>query len=410
MSQPSHAANPCPPAAPIRHARYDLNVRPFIVIWEVTRACDLACRHCRAEACPLRAPQELSTEQAFRLMDQVAAFGPPPPLFVLTGGDPFKRPDLFDLVRYGTQIGLPVSVSPSATPLVNRASLGQLRDAGAVALSLSLDGSTPAVHDYFRGIPGVFFWTLMCWRHAREVGFKVQINTTVTPHNLDDLPGILRRVREQGAMNWSVFFLVPTGRGRELPQLTPEQFEDTLHFLYDAEKVVPLKTTEAPHFRRVVIQRRILEERGEPAAAALGLGPTYQRLRVGLEGAVPGFDFDAPARLRRPPLDINAGRGFLFVSHDGSVTPSGFLPLAGGSVRLRPLAEIYRQSEVFQALRDPDRLQGRCGRCEFRAVCGGSRSRAFGATGDMLAEEPGCPYEPGSFPYPKEVAALLSAA
>jgi AdoMet-dependent heme synthase len=394
------------PQAVIRHPRYDLSMRPFIVIWEVTQACDLACRHCRAGACPGRDPGELTTEEGFRLMEQIASFGPPPSLFVLTGGDPFKRPDLFDLVRYGSEIGLPVSVSPSGTSTLTAENLLRLREACAVALSLSVDGSTPPLHDGFRRVDGVFGWTLAGWRTARELGFKLQINTTATPHNLEDLPNILRLVRELGAMTWSVFFLVPTGRGRELEQLTPEQFEDVLNFLYDADKVVSLKTTEAHHFRRVMIQRRILDERGVAPEAVLGLGETYRRLRARLEELIPDVDFDAPARIRRAPLDINAGRGFVFISHVGTVYPSGFLPLAAGSVRLQPLPEIYRTSSLFLMLRDPNQLKGRCSACEFRTVCGGSRSRAFAATGDALAEEPGCTYRPGSFPYQEDIAKL----
>ncbi len=394
---------------PIRHARYDLHSRPFIVIWEVTRACDLACRHCRAEAIPHRDPRELSTDEGIRLMEQVASFGPPPPLFVMTGGDPFKRPDLFELVRRGAELGLPVSVSPSGTPALTEANLRRLREAGAVALSLSVDGSRAAVHDGFRGVEGVFGWTVDAWRTARQLGFKVQVNTTVTPHNLDDLPEILRMVRELGAMTWSVFFLVPTGRGRQLAQLTPQQFEDVLNFLYDADKLVSLKTTEAHHFRRVVLQRRILEDLGIPAASVLGLGETYRTLRARLEQLAPEVDFDAPLPVRRTPLSVNAGHGFVFISHVGTVHPSGFLPLSAGNVRERHLAEIYRLSPLFVALRDPDRLGGRCGRCEFRSVCGGSRSRAFGFWGDPLAEEPSCAYEPGSFPYQQALRDLLAS-
>ncbi|WP_324716618.1 TIGR04053 family radical SAM/SPASM domain-containing protein [Carboxydochorda subterranea] len=398
------------PATAVRHARYDLNDRPFIVIWEVTQACDLACKHCRAEAQPLRHPRELDGAEARALMDQVASFGPPPPLFVMTGGDPFKRPDLFELVEYGARIGLPVSVSPSGTPSLTYDNLARLREAGAVALSLSLDGSTAEIHDGFRRVEGVYGWTLAGWRAARQLGFKVQINTTVTPHNLYDLPEILRLVRELGAMTWSLFFLVRTGRGRALDAITPEQFEDVLHFLYDADKVVSLKTTEGHHFRRVVIQRQILERRGIPPSDALVLGETYRELRRRLEAVAPDVDFDGRSPMRRTPLDVNAGRGFVFISHLGVVYPSGFLPLAAGSVRERPLTEIYRQSPLFRSLRDPDRLEGRCGRCEFRAVCGGSRSRAFGATGNALAEEPWCTYEPGSFPFQDELHPYLAAS
>ena len=394
----------------IRHARYDLRQRPFLVIWEVTRACDLACRHCRAEARPERDPAELTTEEGFRLMDQVASFGPPPPLFVLTGGDPFKREDLFELVRYGSAIGLPVSVSPSGTPTLTRERLRKLREAGAVALSLSVDGSCEAIHDGFRGVHGVFAWTVAAWKAARELGFKVQVNTTVTPHNLYDLPDILALVRELGAMTWSVFFLVPTGRGRWLGQLSAQEAEDVLHFLYDADKVVPLKTTEGHHFRRVVIQRRILEQRGVPPEEVLPLGETYRRLRARLAERLPDVEFDRPAVMRRAPLDVNAGRGFVFVSHVGTVHPSGFLPLSAGNVRRRPLPDIYRHSPLFVALREPGELTGRCGRCEFRTVCGGSRSRAYAVSGNPLAEEPLCAYEPGSFPYPEELAAYLATA
>lgn len=394
----------------VRHARYDLNWRPFIVIWELTRACDLACKHCRAEAIPERHPEELTAEEARRLMDDVASFGPPPPLFVMTGGDPFKRPDLFELVEYGARVGLPVSVSPSGTPSLTEANLRRLRDAGAVALSLSLDGSTAAIHDRFRQVDGVYDWTLAGWQAARQLGFKVQINTTVGPHNLYDLPEILALVRRFGAMTWSLFFLVPTGRGRSLAPISPEAFEDVLNFLYDADKVVSLKTTEGHHFRRVVIQRQILERRGIPAHGVLPLGETYWRLRRRLEQVAPDVDFDAPAPVRRTPLDVNAGRGFVFISHRGTVYPSGFLPLAAGNVRTRSLPEIYRESPLFRALRDPDRLGGRCGQCEFRRVCGGSRSRAFGATGDPLAEEPWCTYRPGSFPFQEDLQAYLHPA
>ncbi|MBI3910318.1 MAG: TIGR04053 family radical SAM/SPASM domain-containing protein [Armatimonadetes bacterium] len=395
----------------VRHTRYELSTRPFIVIWELTQACDLACRHCRAEAQPHRSADELTTEEGFRLMEQIASFGPPPPLFVMTGGDPFKRPDLFELVRHGAEVGLPVSVSPSGTPTLTVENLRRLREAGAVALSLSVDGSRPAVHDGFRMVDGVFDWTIAGWQAARELGFKLQINTTATPHNLDDLPDILRMVRELGAMTWSVFFLVPTGRGRTLPQLSPEQFEDVLNFLYDAGKVISLKTTEAHHFRRVVIQRRILDQRGIPdAVGIMGLGETYRRLRARLEELVPEVDFNTPARMRRAPLDVNAARGFVFISHVGTVYPSGFLPQAAGSVRLQPLPDIYRTSPLFQTLRNPDLLKGRCGRCEFRTVCGGSRSRACNATGDLLAEEPWCTYQPGSFPYQQEIAEFFQAA
>ncbi|MEV5412769.1 TIGR04053 family radical SAM/SPASM domain-containing protein [Thermopolyspora sp. NPDC052614] len=389
----------------MRRQRHDSADRPFIVIWEATQACPLACRHCRAEARPDRNPGELSTAEARELMAQVASFGSPPPLFVITGGDPFQRPDLYDLVQAGAEMGLPMAVSPSGTPTLTADALARLKQAGAHAISLSLDGSTAEIHDGFRATSGVYGWTLDAWRTARELGLKVQINTTVTGHNLDDLPGVVRIVHDLGAIAWSAFLLVPTGRGALLPGLTAEQVEDVLNFVYDAGQVVPARTTEAHHFRRVAVQREILARHGADHVAALGLGPLYQRLRQRLT------ELDLPPRrARRPPMDVNAGRGFVFVSHLGSVHPSGFLPISAGNVRTESLTDIYRTSDLFTGLRDPDRLKGRCGACEFRSICGGSRSRAFGETGDPYAEEPWCAYRPGSFPYQDDLRALAPAA
>ncbi|MEU3979301.1 TIGR04053 family radical SAM/SPASM domain-containing protein [Streptomyces sp. NPDC026672] len=388
----------------VRRQHQDVADRPFIVIWESTRACPLACLHCRAEAVPHRDPRELDTGAAKELLRQVAAFGRPAPLFVITGGDPFQRKDLAELITYGTDAGLHVAVSPSGTPTLTPRRLKEVQEAGAVGLSLSLDGSTADLHDGFRGVPGVYGWTLDAWDTARGLGLKVQINTTVTRHNLHDLPDVVRLVRDHGATTWSAFFLVPTGRGRRLGSLTPAETEDVLNFVYDVGLTVPSKTTEAHHFRRVSLQRRVLTDTGEDPVEVLGLGPLYRELRD--RAAELGLH-TGERRARRPPLDVNAGRGFVFVSHTGTVHPSGFLPLDAGDVRTRTLPDIYRTSELFTGLRDADRLTGRCGSCEFRRVCGGSRSRAYGVTGDPYAEEPWCDYRPGSFPHQRELAALL---
>ncbi|MBC7274089.1 MAG: TIGR04053 family radical SAM/SPASM domain-containing protein [Streptomyces sp.] len=389
----------------IRRQHQNVADKPFIVIWESTRACPLACLHCRAEAVPDRDPRELDTAAAKDLLHQVAAFGHPAPLFVITGGDPFQRPDLLELIAYGEQAGVRVAVSPSGTPTLTPERLREVHEAGAVGLSLSLDGSTAELHDGFRGVPGVYKWTLDAWDAARALGMKVQINTTVTGRNLHDLPGVVQLVHEHGAMLWSAFFLVPTGRGRALGVLTPAETEDVLNFVHDVGLTVPAKTTEAHHFRRVALQRKILADLGEDHVSALRLGPLYQELRE--RAADLGLDTGG-RRARRPPLDVNAGRGFVFVSHTGTVHPSGFLPLGAGSVRDTPLTEIYRTSELFTGLRDADRLGGRCGACEFRRVCGGSRSRAYGVTGDPYAEEPWCGYRPGTFPHQRELAAVLA--
>ncbi|HXP21633.1 MAG TPA: TIGR04053 family radical SAM/SPASM domain-containing protein [Streptosporangiaceae bacterium] len=394
-----------PPARAVRTPHYDLTARPFLVIWECTRACQLACRHCRAEAQLTRNPGELSTAEAANLAGQIAAFGQPRPLFIITGGDPFSRGDLAEIVRAAVAAGLPVAVSPSGTPSLTRENLARIQDAGATAISLSLDGPTASMHDGFRGVSGVYDWTLRGWEAARSLGLKVQVNTTVSRHNLTSLPDIVRLVAERGAMTWSAFLLVPTGRGRDLESLAPAEVEDVLNFVYDAGRYVAAKTTEGHHFRRVAIQRAILADEGADHVRALGLGPLYRELVAGLE-PLAATGIQRPRR--RTPMDVNAGRGFVFVSHVGTVHPSGFLPADVGNVRDRPLTEIYRDAELMRGLRDPDRLAGRCGQCEFRTACGGSRSRAYALTGDPYAEEPWCGYQPGSFGRSAEIASRLA--
>lgn len=382
-------------APAIRQARFDLSRRPFLVIWEVTRSCALACRHCRAEAMPSRDPRELTRAEAGSLFAEIRAFGEPPPLLVLTGGDPLGRPDLFDLVADAQDAGLAVSLSPSITPLLTPEALDRIRDSGIHAVALSLDGDTALTHDAFRATAGVFDATVRAWRQARERGIRVQINTTVTRHNIHELPGILRLVHDLGAMTWSVFFLVPTGRALQDDVMDATEAEDVLNFLYDAGHIVSVKATEAHHYRRVALQREECERRGEDPVTALGLGVTYQSLQKTLTD-LPRAPA-ATAGVRRPPLQVSAGSGFAFVSHVGEVYPSGFLPTSGGNVRTETLRTIYRESEAFVQARDVDRLEGRCGRCELRALCGGSRARAYAMTGDVRAEEPLCRYEPGSF-------------
>lgn len=388
----------------VRHPRIDVGQRPFIVIWEMTRACDLACKHCRAEAQPLHNPLELNTREARSLIDEIASFGPPPPLFVMTGGDPMKRPDLTELVAYAAGRHLPVAFSPSATPLLTRGVITELKGAGLKALSLSVDGSCPEIHDAFRGIDGVFERTMAAWETARELGIKVQINTTVSRLNLFDLPRMAHIVRERGAIVWSGFMLVPVGRGAALEQLSADECEDVMNFLYDVGNAIPTKTTEGHHFRRVVLERTILERRGIAPESSIRLGPTYRKLRVALE------PWPSQGHERRSPMDINAGRGFVFVSHVGTVHPSGFMPIPAGNVRVQTLTEIYRKSPLFNDLRDTARLTGRCRGCEFAAVCGGSRSRAFATSGDPLGDDPLCAYTPGTFPYQADIAALLNVS
>ncbi len=378
------------PVRPVRALHHDTADRPFIIIWEVTRACPLACLHCRADAVTRRDPRELTTSEGRGLLDQVASFGAPRPLVVLTGGDPFERPDLVDLVAYGTSLGLSVSVSPSVTPQLTRTTLDRLRDAGAKAVSISLDGAHAATHDAFRGIPGVFDATLTALQDVRDAGLRLQVNTTVTGDTVLELPEVLRRVLDAGASLWSVFFLVPVGRGARLRPLTAEQTEEVLHWLHDVGDIVAVKATEAAHFRRLAVQRAAADD----VVAVFPPGPLRAELRrrtaVALDGAV------VRRRPPRPPLDVGSGRGFVFVDHRGDLYPSGFLPERAGSVRDAPLPELYRESARLRRLRDPELLTGRCGRCEFRAVCGGSRSQAYAAAGDALAEDPTCAWRPAA--------------
>ena len=380
-------------ARPVRFMRHEASERPFIVIWEVTRACQLVCTHCRADAIRTRNPFELTTDEGCRLLDDLASFGTPRPLVVLTGGDPFERPDLPDLVAHGTRIGLSMALSPSVTDRLTRSVLVELHEAGAKAISLSLDGATAESHDSFRGVEGVFDATLDAAHTVRDVGLRLQINTTVTRGNVHELPRMLRHVLDLDAALWSVFFLIPTGRGKLLEPLTATEVEEVLHWLHDVSDLVAIKTTEAPHYRRVAIQRAGFDGIDvNNLDVAFPLGPLRSRLRTETAELLTGRN---PRRRRpRPPIDVNSGRGFAFVDHVGMVYPSGFLPTAVGSVRDRSFPEIYRDSELLQQLRDPDALGGRCGQCEFRTICGGSRSHAYATTGDPLAEDPSCVYQP----------------
>jgi radical SAM protein len=350
---------------------------PFIVIWETTRACALACVHCRAEAIPRRDPRELTTDEGRALMDRVAAFGDPPPLLVLTGGDPLRRPDIVDLVAHGTRRGLSVSLTPSGTAAVTEARLRALRDAGLARLAVSLDGAIAEAHDAFRGVVGSHRHTGAIVERARALGLPLQINTTVCRRTVRDLPALARQVEELGAVLWALFFLIPVGRARAGEALGPDEIEVVLEWAAGLGGRVPfgVKTTEAPHFHRVLAQRR----------GALDSG----RRAPGRSAQAAGGD-----TVRRAGRAVTDGNGFVFVDHVGTICPSGFLPLPVGNVRTDDLVAVYRAHGVFAALRDPTRLGGRCGRCEYREACGGSRARAFAVAGDPLAEDPGCAWQP----------------
>ena len=365
----------------------DFNERPFIAIWEATQACDLACVHCRASAQPLRSAFELSTVEAQLLIEQIAAMQLP--VFVITGGDPLKRPDIFGLVEYATSRGVRTSLTPSATPLLTRDAIAELRRRGLARLAVSLDGSTAEIHDAFRRVPGSYEWTLRAIRWARELGLPVQINTTITRRNLADFDAMVRLVETLDIAMWSVFFLVPTGRGQLDDLISAEEFETVFAKLYQVARRVPfdIKTTEAQHYRRYVLQMRAAARKNRESSNSSTASHTLEMPN----GIATEKDADG---IGRAPRGLNDGKGFIFISHLGEVFPSGFLPMSAGNVRRQTLAEIYRHSPLFVSLRDTSRLQGKCGVCEFRNVCGGSRARAFALTGNPFAEEPCCVYEP----------------
>ena len=356
----------------------DFNQTPFIVIWEVTQACDLACVHCRASARPHRNPFELSTAEARKLIAEVAALRAP--VFVITGGDPLKRADIYELVEYATACGVRTSLTPSATPLLTREALLRLQACGLARLAISLDGPTAEIHDAFRRVPGSFEWTLRALRWAREIGLPAQINTTITRHNLGQLDDVIALLQTLDIVLWSVFFLVPTGRGQSIDLISAEEFEQVFEKLYQTSRRVKfdIKSTEAQHYRRFLLQKRTEARRSGQTDAAMN--------KV--------FGATSADGIGRAPRGINDGKGFVFISHLGEVFPSGFLPVSAGNVRKHSLTELYRHSPLFLALRDTANLKGKCGVCEFREVCGGSRARAYAVSGDMFAEEPNCVYQP----------------
>ncbi|MFQ5587406.1 MAG: TIGR04053 family radical SAM/SPASM domain-containing protein [Nitrospiria bacterium] len=362
--------------------KIDFSKTPFLVIWELTQACDLVCRHCRASAMPERCPEELSTEEGKTLLNAIRDMGTP--VVVLSGGDPLKRPDLLELIAHGKKIGLRVATIPAATESITPEILEKMKTAGLSQIAFSLDASTGALHDGFRQVPGTYRITRRAIEWAKAAGLPVQVNTAYSRYNLADADAMIELVQQLGIVFWEVFVLVPVGRGVGLEGLSADECEDLLTKLHRcaARAKFLLKVTEAPHYRRIIMQHRAApslhraQDSGSAIPAQLAGGMSAARA------------FGEKAK------GINAGKGFCFVSHTGDVYPSGFLPLSAGNIRETSLAALYRESPLFKQLRDPDQLKGRCGRCEYRDVCGGSRSRAYALTGDLLAEDPSCLYQP----------------
>jgi AdoMet-dependent heme synthase len=349
----------------------DFSRNPLLVYWEMTQACGLACKHCRAEAMPGAHPLELSTAESRSFLNQLTGFGHPLPHLILTGGDPLSRKDIYSLIDYAYGLGLDVSITPSATPELTHEALTRLKQHGIRNLGLSLDGSCAEKHDAIRAVPGTFDRTVEAARDAGRLGLPIQVNALVAEETAADLPAIYELLRTSfPVMRWSLFFLISVGRGKALNEVSPEEGERIMNWVLDLVPKAPfaIKTTEAPSYRRIAIGRM----------RAVGMAAPRMKETAVYRG-----------------FQIRDGHGIVFVSNLGDIYPSGFLPLRCGSVRTNSLVDVYRNSEIFRALHSPDQFHGKCGMCQYSHICGGSRARAFAHTGDAVGSDPFCPYEPG---------------
>ncbi|MGO8671093.1 MAG: TIGR04053 family radical SAM/SPASM domain-containing protein [Capsulimonadaceae bacterium] len=352
------------------YTQADFEHSPFVMFYEVTRACDLRCKHCRACAQPNPNPHELTPEESLSLVDDIASF-PKPPVLILTGGDPMKRADVVQIVRHSVSKGISTAMTPSATPLVTRDALVRLHEAGLSRLALSIDGVDSLTHDAFRGVDGSYDRTMEILRDAREIGLPLQVNTTLTQRNFGQLDEMADQFATLGIVLWSVFFLIPVGRGTSEHRIAPEQYEQAFESLLRQSQRQPygIKTTEAPHYRRYALMRA-----GNPQHQPGGSPP--------------------PGRIQRAPLGVGDGKGVVFVSHTGNIYPSGFMPIKCGRFPEDSLVETYQNAPLLRDLRNPDLLHGKCGLCDFRHMCGGSRARSYAVTRDPLAAEPDCLFIP----------------
>jgi radical SAM protein len=352
--------------------KHDFSRNPMLVYWEMTQACGLACKHCRAEAMPNANPLELSTDQGKRFLNQLVEFGDPLPHVILTGGDPLNRKDIYELIDHARGIGIDVSITPAATSQLTNDAITKLKSHGIQAMGLSLDGSSAERHDNIRNVPGTFERTMEAARQCGRIGLPIQVNTLVAEETADDLPAIYELLRTSfPVMRWSLFMLISVGRGKQLNEVSPQEGESIMKWVFDLSPHSPfqIKTTEAPSYRRIAIETMRASGMAKPEMKATSVYRGFQ---------------------------IRDGHGIVFVSNLGEVYPSGFLPLHCGNVRTGSLVDIYRNSEIFRSLHSPDTFHGKCGACEYSHICGGSRARAFAYTGDPLGTDPFCPYEPAT--------------
>jgi radical SAM protein with 4Fe4S-binding SPASM domain len=386
--------------------------KPRLVFWEVTKGCNLRCIHCRATATELSSPNDLPLTKALNLIKQVSQSFLP--ILVLSGGEPLFRHDIFDLASYATSLGIRVALATNGT-LVTQQVARRIVDSGVRRVSISLDGADASTHDAFRGISGAFDAALRGFRNLRELGMSLQVNMTIARHNAHQLPAVLELAKEIGADALHTFLLVPVGCGVDIAaeQMVPaDEYEKILNWFYDRslEGGIELKATCAPHYFRVMRQRRAAERRAASGAPRQAAGP----VTIGTKNAIGPTEMTMPGSTgialhphtphpgHGHPQDMNAttkgclaGTGVCFVSHRGEVYPCGYLPVLAGDLNQQSFAEIWEKAPVFQQLRNTDNLKGKCGYCEFRNVCMGCRARAFAASGDYLDEEPFCVYQPG---------------
>lgn len=355
--------------------------KPALIFWETTRACLLSCHHCRASSQPSSLPGELSTEQAISMMEQIKNFGKPYPVVIFTGGDPIMRRDLTYLLEYAKYLGITTAVSPAVTHLITDDVLNSLKATGVKSISISVDGASAKTHDGIRGVQGTFERSKKTLKKAREFGLKVQVNTTVMRSNVSELVDIMHFVKMNEVKNWEVIFLVKTGRAKEKEDLTPFEYEGVCNFLYDATSYLGgIRCIEAPLIRRIVVQRK-----GGEAVLANALYEQMTHRLLQLEG-------ESKQQSLLKPHGLLDGDGIVFVAHDGTIFPGGFVPVPLGNIIEDSLVQVYRNNPLLLRIRNRE-LRGKCGICDFKYICGGSRARAHAYYGDPLAPDPACLYQ-----------------
>lgn len=373
--------------------------KPISIMWETTIQCGLKCKHCKASAKTRPDPDELTTQEGYSLIDQIAEFGSPYPILRLTGGNALMRPDIFHLIKYSKEKGITTTIAPSTTPLLNRENIMKLKEVGCDTVAMSIDGATAERHDTFRGVPGTFHQLVEATKIMKEIDLPFRLLTTVSKFNVRELPEIMMLANELGAIGWYLYMLIPTGRAREEYEISPEGFEDVFNFVYDLMMKSPITVNAiagSEPYRRVAVTRKLIED-GLLDESVQMKGELYEYLKGRMDelaGDIPSKESE-PSRKHKMGDSSIFGKG-IFISRNGTVMPSSFLPIQLGNVRTGTIKEMYENASILKDLHESKMLKGRCGRCDFNEICRGSRSRAYAVTGDYLAEDPYCVYEPGS--------------